>query len=133
MAKFSNINTSEAIERLKFKLGLKSDTELSAYLGISQPLISAWKNRNSIDIDLIITKCNDIDLNWLLRGVVEKNNSDMNLKKELNRLRIENEQLKNKINDMKDVIVDLTLNKALKKRESIVETRHKYSTATVAE
>ena len=131
MAKFSNINTSEVLNRLKNKLGIKSDTELSNYLGVTQSLISAWKNRNSIDIDLIITKCKDVDLNWLLLGIERGSLCNEDVLKENKELKNEIAALKNKMNAMKDVIVDLNLSLGDKKRESFKEFKHKDIFASV--
>lgn len=57
------------IQRLKQHYGLSTNTELANKLGVAQNTISGWIKRNSIDYDLIISKCEDVDFNWLLSGV----------------------------------------------------------------
>ncbi len=67
-------NVKEIIDRLKMALKLETDTELAKYLGVNQSTVSAWKLRKSINWDLIITKCKDINLDWLLTGEGEMMN-----------------------------------------------------------
>ncbi|MDX2284667.1 MAG: helix-turn-helix domain-containing protein [Bacteroidia bacterium] len=55
------------IEKLKDHYAFDSDTQLSNYLGVAQNTLSGWKRRNSADLELIISKCADVDLNWLFR------------------------------------------------------------------
>ncbi|MDN3673874.1 helix-turn-helix domain-containing protein [Flavobacterium branchiarum] len=56
------------INEVKKHLGFKKDVDFATYLGISQSTLSAWHRRGSINYVLIITKCKDIDANWLLTG-----------------------------------------------------------------
>lgn len=60
------INTSIIIDKLKKFLALKTDTELANYLGIHHSTLAGWKMRETINIDIILEKVNNIDLNWLL-------------------------------------------------------------------
>ena len=62
------MDTGLIIKELKKHLNLQTDTDLANFLGVSQPTISSWRSRNSLDEKLIITKCNDINPNWLLTG-----------------------------------------------------------------
>jgi hypothetical protein len=130
MAKYTNINTGEVLDRLKHSLNFKSDTDLAIYLGISQPLISAWRARNSMDIDIIITKCCNIDLNWLLLG--HNNNNTLSNDNEIALLKNEIEELKSKIRDLKDVIVDLNIEKNHKKGEFAGWIKHEGVNAVIA-
>ncbi|NPV35104.1 MAG: hypothetical protein HPY80_00390 [Bacteroidales bacterium] len=56
------------IERLKTYFQIVTDIELAKILGIKPNTISTWRNRNSIDWNLIFAKCENINLNWLLTG-----------------------------------------------------------------
>lgn len=65
------LQSAKIIDRLKQYLNFKTDTQLSDFLEVSQSTISTWKKRNSFDLDIIIAKCEDIDLNWLLAEEAE--------------------------------------------------------------
>lgn len=56
------------LSRIKQHYNFKTDTELSDFLGVSKSTLSNWNKRNSIDYDLIFSKCEQIDKNWLLTG-----------------------------------------------------------------
>lgn len=62
------MDKSLIINEIKNHLQYKTDTELAEFLGVKQPTISTWRKRNTIDYELIIAKCNDIDANWLITG-----------------------------------------------------------------
>jgi len=58
------------ITRLKSALNLSTDVVLSEYLGVTPQSISNWKARNSIQYDIVFTKCVPfgINLHWLITG-----------------------------------------------------------------
>lgn len=56
------------LNRLKEAYNLNSNADLSRFLGVTPSVINNWYSRNTIDYDLIITKCVDINFNWLLSG-----------------------------------------------------------------
>ena len=56
------------IARLEEALGLKNDRSLAEYLGVGPSVISNWKSRGISNYDLIFTKCENVDLNWVIRG-----------------------------------------------------------------
>jgi hypothetical protein len=56
------------IERLSTYFKVDTNTALAQKLGVSATTLSNWKSRNTIDYELIFTKCEGIDLNWLLLG-----------------------------------------------------------------
>lgn len=56
------------INEIRSYLGFKTDTQLADYLGVKRNTISTWRKRNSIDYQLIVTKCDFVDANWLLTG-----------------------------------------------------------------
>lgn len=61
-------SSKEMIERLKMGLELPSDNALAELLGISKTTLSNWKSRNSIDIPLVFSKCEQLSIDWLLTG-----------------------------------------------------------------
>ena len=67
----SNIKShigSLILDRIKASYGFKTDLELSNHLGVAQNTISTWRRRDTCNLELIISKCDDINLNWLFRG-----------------------------------------------------------------
>ncbi|MCF8308432.1 MAG: helix-turn-helix domain containing protein [Bacteroidales bacterium] len=58
------------LNRLKSELNIKTDTELARFLEIKQNTISGWRSRNTIDIKLIIEKCENynISFDYLIYG-----------------------------------------------------------------
>jgi hypothetical protein len=62
-------NAHDIIKRLKSAFSFKSNKQLATFLEIGSSTISSWKKRNSVDYNLIFTKCKDkIDLHWLVTG-----------------------------------------------------------------
>ena len=102
------------LQRLRTMLKISSDMQLSHYLGISQNTIYSWRNRNVIDIQLVVeiiknvnSKSNiAIDLNWLIYGegigsmVTSIENSSGLIQKYIH----ENTQLKKELAGKQDVI-----------------------------
>ncbi|GHV13545.1 transcriptional regulator [Bacteroidia bacterium] len=62
------MNKELILNRVKQSNYLASDKELADFLGISKSTLSNWYKRNSIDYDLLFSKCEQIDKNWLLTG-----------------------------------------------------------------
>ncbi|NVO08479.1 MAG: helix-turn-helix domain-containing protein [Bacteroidales bacterium] len=54
------------IDRLRVYYEVDTDTSLASCLGVRQNTISSWRSRGAIDFDLIIAKCDNINLNWLI-------------------------------------------------------------------
>jgi phage repressor protein C with HTH and peptisase S24 domain len=59
---------SEILDRVRVGLDIKNDSTLAQFLGISPTTLSNWRSRNSIDYDLVFSKCEYLNLNWLLTG-----------------------------------------------------------------
>lgn len=62
------MNKSQIINKLKEYLNFKTDTEFAKFLGIKQNTVSSWRSRDTIDYELIISKCDTISAEWLLTG-----------------------------------------------------------------
>lgn len=54
------------LNRLKKLMKFETDKELADFLGISKSTLSNWHARNSIDYDLLFSKCEHMDKNLLL-------------------------------------------------------------------
>lgn len=67
----SEIEKSVIIERIKSFYGFQTNNQLAKFLGVAPNTISGWVKRNTIDYDLIFSKCIDMDINLLLRGSKE--------------------------------------------------------------
>lgn len=63
-----NLDKCSVLERIKQRYSLSSNAELSRFLGVAPNTISNWYNRKTFDIDIIFTKCEDTNLEWLLTG-----------------------------------------------------------------
>lgn len=71
MLKFHEMKTfssQEVILRLKKALNIATDIELANYLGISKSALSNWKARNTLDLPLLFSVCEQISIDWLLTG-----------------------------------------------------------------
>ncbi|MEP2445623.1 MAG: helix-turn-helix domain-containing protein [Balneola sp.] len=56
------------LQRVKEAYSLATDTALADFLGVQQSTVATWKRRDSYNLELIISKCNELNLNWLLYG-----------------------------------------------------------------
>lgn len=56
------------IERLLIYFNVKTQRELAEQLGVSVTTLSNWKSRNTIDYELLFTKCENINFDWLFMG-----------------------------------------------------------------
>lgn len=63
-----NIDKGLIISRIISMYNLKNKAGLAKFLNVSPGTISAWVSRNSLDYDLVFTKCSDSDFNLLIKG-----------------------------------------------------------------
>lgn len=59
------IDNSLIIDEIKSYLGFEKDIQLSDFLGIKRNTLSNWRARNMLDYQLLLTKCDWIDANYL--------------------------------------------------------------------
>ncbi len=71
----NNLILNEIKEYKKFK----KDVELADFLGISKQNLSAWRSRNSINVNAIVDKLPELNRSWLLTGDGEMLKSDISL------------------------------------------------------
>ncbi|AYW36553.1 helix-turn-helix domain-containing protein [Capnocytophaga canimorsus] len=62
------MDKSLILNEIKKSFNIKTDTEFSRFLGINKSTLSMWRERNSFDIELLFSKCEQIDANFLLTG-----------------------------------------------------------------
>jgi hypothetical protein len=65
----TKFDAKQLIERLKEHYRIGEDSELATFLGVHKQKVYGWKKRNTTDLEVILAKCRDVDLNWLFRGV----------------------------------------------------------------
>ena len=62
------IDKKQILNRFKEVKKITSDIELAQFLGISRGTLSNWKARNSLDFELLFSKCEHESLHWLITG-----------------------------------------------------------------
>lgn len=62
------MDKSLILNEIKKHLNIKKETEFAEFLGINQSTLSNWHKRGTLQYETIISKCEDIDANWLLTG-----------------------------------------------------------------
>jgi phage repressor protein C with HTH and peptisase S24 domain len=58
----------DILNRLKEAYNINRDTELATLLGVSKSTLSNWVSRDSMDYDKVFSKCEHINIDWLLTG-----------------------------------------------------------------
>lgn len=58
----------EVLNRLKEAYNIQKDIDLATLLGISKSTLSNWVSRDTIDYDKVFSKCEHINIDWLLTG-----------------------------------------------------------------
>jgi len=56
------------LSKIKSHYGLKTEVEFARFLGIKPQTLASWYKRNSFDIELLYSKCVDVNPDWLLTG-----------------------------------------------------------------
>lgn len=62
------LDKPSVLDRIKSFYGLKGNADLARFLGVAPNTITNWYGRKTFDIDVIYTRCVDININWLLTG-----------------------------------------------------------------
>lgn len=75
MTNFKKIELKNIIKRLKKELNIKTDSSLSAHLGLSENTITTWKQRGTFNLSLIVDKCGELDLNYIVFGTTKESDS----------------------------------------------------------
>lgn len=61
-------DTNLILNRIKKAKNIEKDAELARFLGITSGLLANWKARNTYNLEILLEKCSDISLDWLLLG-----------------------------------------------------------------
>lgn len=67
------LNKTAVLDRIKEHYDLKKKVDLANFLEIPTNTLSNWYSRETLDLDVIFTKCVGIDFHWLLTGEKFKN------------------------------------------------------------
>ncbi len=103
----SETQTEIILERLKTALGLTSDSQLADFLGVKRSKITQWRIYGTLDYNFIISKCPQVDLNYLFRGKEEKKSPPQQDTTQVDRLQKEVEELRAQIKVLKELIITL--------------------------
>ena len=66
--KVSNTTKSIMLDEIKKYLNMHKNSDFARFLGISSQAVSNWYTRNTFDSELLYTKCDFINPDWLLTG-----------------------------------------------------------------
>ncbi|WP_294265425.1 helix-turn-helix domain-containing protein [uncultured Chryseobacterium sp.] len=114
-----NRDTNLIINKIKFYLGIETDTQFAEYLGTTQSNIATWRKRNTINYDLIIAKCPNIDANWLITSKGEMLKKVF-FKENSNNVNLTKSQILDEMMDYLGIENDSQLSKSLKISEETI-------------
>lgn len=63
-------NATFILQRIKNAISAANDAVLADFLGVKTQLIRVWRSRNTLDYNIVISKCASMDLNWILNGII---------------------------------------------------------------
>lgn len=125
------MNKSLILNKIKIANNLNTDTELAIFLGVTKSVLSNWRGRDTIDFELVLSKCEHLDLNWLIKEndeeVIKLGGNEINTKLPDNLVKILNEESLNIIMDRYETLAKET-GYAKKENEvlkSIIESANK--------
>ena len=67
----SVVDKKAILGKIRSHYGFSTNAEFADFLGIKPNVLSNWFARGTFDYNVVFTKCEDIDGNWLLSGVGE--------------------------------------------------------------
>ncbi|MFV0366501.1 MAG: helix-turn-helix domain-containing protein [Mangrovibacterium sp.] len=59
---------TEILDRIKAHLNISNNSDFARFLDVKPNVITNWYSRNTFNVELIHTKCVNVDANWLLTG-----------------------------------------------------------------
>lgn len=64
----SFLTKGEMLDAIKKHLNIQKNADFARFLGISSQAVSNWYTRNTFDAELLYTRCEFINADWLLTG-----------------------------------------------------------------
>lgn len=134
------LNKKEILFRVKSALQLKKDIELARFLEIAPNTLKNWYDRNSLNYDLLFSKCSHLNADWIItgQGYPFKTKQD-NFEYLISSLTNENKtselsqhceaaSLQNRIEHLESIIqvkeqIISTLHKTIKAKEEVIESK----------
>jgi transcriptional regulator with XRE-family HTH domain len=110
------------LNRIKEAFDLKGNTDLARFLGIAPNTVTNWYNRNSVDYDLIFTKCEKVNFEWLIKGKRQKSDAPPSNDVEIAKLRQLLTERERQIAELQTE-VGLQLRKVVEKDEQLHKTK----------
>lgn len=103
------------LDNLKKAYNIQTDTALAKLLGLTQGAIANWKQRGTVNFDLILKKCDNISLDYLISGkeprfLEEKNQLKKNgMVNNTGLLKIDNIAMEEKISELREISNNLAI------------------------
>lgn len=113
------MDKSLILNNLKKYYNFKKEQDFAEFLGIKPQLLSSWHQRNSFDIELIYTKCKEINPHYLLTGtgsMLCTNNKPDNFN-----------EISGRIKDLKVVETDINI-KLMQENNRLLNLNNEYVT-----
>jgi hypothetical protein len=74
------MNISLILNKIKDENNFKTDIELADFLEISKSTLSNWRGRETLDWELVLSKCEHMNYNWLFKETFKVDNKKNDLK-----------------------------------------------------
>ena len=103
----------EIMEKYKTAFELKNDAALARFLEIKPNSLASWKFRGSVNYELLIAKSDNLNLNWLFKGLEPVFLQD-------NTITVEIEFLKLVVETMEEVSHEENIRLAPKKKSALL-------------
>lgn len=71
------LNKTAILDRIKAYYGLEKKVDLANFLEIPTNTLSNWYSRDTLDMDIVYTKCVGMDFNWLFSGETSENSQNV--------------------------------------------------------
>ena len=101
------MNTQLIINKIKIAENIKTDSELAIFLEITKFTLSNWRKRNTIDYNIVLSKCKHMDFNLLFdENTDEIQNIEKSVPSTPDKVKTDNELLNFILEKYKDVVIE---------------------------